>query len=257
MTLPVLRIEEGVLVGEVPVFLEDNTWGLSEADLVELDAMGAGVPSDDFDDAEFGGDGSGPKPGVQSPWYGRGSKKKPVAKKGRKGVRIPTHARTPDGQEADPGQFGRAMESLFIAHGSGQAAKLLGVDGVSRVSGGGGMTTTPIDVVLGDASERGGHFSAECKSQHVDKLEYKTSIGQKALDAKMAAASKSGGIPLTILQIVDQDNGKVHVHLFDAEFRSVRVGRKGGTRNRVPDFSYRFTKEAFRTAYNDAGAREE
>jgi hypothetical protein len=233
----------------VAVFMHDN--GVTDLADVPDEIIAANAPT------EFGGKGSGPRPGHRSPWYERGSKAKPDSERpSRKGIRIASKAVDPDGREADTGQFGRAFETLFLAKASRKAAKLLGVKGGGfRVSGGGKSTTTPIDVGIGDEKVRGQHYVAECKTQHVEKSEYKVSISEAAMKRKLAAAKKSGGIPLTLLQVVDQENRKVHVHMIPGDFRSFRAGRPGAVSNRVPEFSYAFTDDEYRKAYEDAGRK--
>lgn len=142
----------------------------------------------------------------------------------------------------------------MLARIAPQIALDLGVDGVHRVSSSdGGSTTTPIDYVLGDQTEVGEHYAGELKTQHVDKAEYKVSIGVAAKRRKLAAAKATGAVPITMLQIVDQENGKAYVHVMTDQYKSFRAGRPGGTKNRQPDYGYDFTDAEFAAAYEQAG----
>lgn len=208
---------------------------------------------DEIPVVEFGGPGSGPKPGHRSPWYDRGKKPKGGSKKG---VTIPTHAVAPDGSPADNGRFGRAFETIMLNRIAPQIALDLGVDGARRVSSNdGGSTTTPIDIIFGDPAAFGDHYAGEVKSQHVNKTEYKVSVSAAAKERKLAAARETGAVPITVLQIIDQENGKGYVHLMTDQFRSFRAGRPGGTKNREPDYVFDFTADEYADAYEQAGRK--
>lgn len=201
------------------------------------------APDDDVE-ATFGGPGSGPKPGHRSPWYERG----------RKGVAIPTHAVAPDGSPADNGRFGRAFETIMLNRIAPEIALDLDVDGIQRISSNdGGSTTTPIDIVLGDPADRGNHYAGEVKTQHTGKTEYKVSISSAAKKRKLAAARETGAVPITVLQVIDQDAGKAYVHVMTDQFKSFRAGKPGGTSNRQPDYVYEFTDDEYADAYEQAG----
>lgn len=153
----------------------------------------------------------------------------------------------PDGVKMGTSEAGTTFEIMFERKAAKQIGRMLGVRGFRQVTSGGDGNTTAIDVVFGNVNKPGAHYSGELKSRNAYSSDSKVSISKKAKERKLRKVAEKGSIPITVLQVIDQINNQVHVHVITGEFKSFRV------RSRKPDFTYRYTDKEFADAWDAAG----